>query len=93
MKATFDIPDEIYRRAKARSAMEGRPLRAVAIELFESWLAEAPTPDPGRTPAASGTRSDGAPWARIARPYLRSGMSHDLDDIRRSIAEGRSARS
>lgn len=32
MKATFDIPDEIYRRAKARSAMEGRPLRAVVIQ-------------------------------------------------------------
>lgn len=93
MKATFDIPDEIYRRAKARSAMEGRPLRAVAIELFEGWLAEDQTHDPGRVAATSGTRFDNAPWAEIARPYLRRGMSHDLDEIRRSIAEGRAAES
>ncbi len=93
MKATFDIPDEIYRRAKARSALEGRPLRAVAIELFETWLAEDQASDPGRLPAASGTRFDEAPWAEIARPYLRRGMSHELDDIRRSIAGGRTVES
>ena len=37
MKATPDIPDELYRRVKALSAIEGRPVRAVAVELFE-WL-------------------------------------------------------
>ena len=38
MKVTLDIPDELYRRVKSRSAMEGRPVRAVAIALFEQWL-------------------------------------------------------
>ena len=38
MKATIDIPDDLYRRVKAKSALEGRPIRAVAIELFQSWL-------------------------------------------------------
>lgn len=31
MKATFDISDDLYRRVKARSAMEGRSVRAVAV--------------------------------------------------------------
>ncbi len=38
MKATIDIPDEIYRRVKARSAVEGRRIREVATELFSQWL-------------------------------------------------------
>lgn len=33
MKATLDIPDELYRRVKARSAMEGRPIRSVAVKI------------------------------------------------------------
>jgi hypothetical protein len=41
MKATIDIPDDLYRMVKARSALEGRPIRAVAIELFQRWLDEA----------------------------------------------------
>lgn len=42
MKATIDVPDDIYRRVKARSAMEGRSVRDVTVELFERWIAEAP---------------------------------------------------
>ena len=33
MKATLKIPDDLYRRVKARSAMEGRPMRSVAVQL------------------------------------------------------------
>ncbi len=40
MKATMDIPDELYRRVKAKSALEGRPVREVAIDLFRGWLGE-----------------------------------------------------
>ena len=40
MKATIDIPDDLYRRVKAKSALEGRPVRSVAIELFQQWLGE-----------------------------------------------------
>lgn len=41
MKATIEIPDELYRKVKAKSALEGRPVRAVTIELFERWLEES----------------------------------------------------
>jgi hypothetical protein len=39
MKATVDIPDALYRKVKARSAMAGRTVRDVTIELYEAWLA------------------------------------------------------
>lgn len=38
MKATIDIPDDLYRRVKARTAQEGRRIREVTVELFLQWL-------------------------------------------------------
>ena len=40
MKTTIDIPDELYRQLKARSALEGRRVREVAISLFDAWVHE-----------------------------------------------------
>jgi hypothetical protein len=31
MKATIEVPDDLYRRVKAKSALEGRAVREVAI--------------------------------------------------------------
>ena len=45
MKATVDIPDQLYRQVKARAALEGRAVRDITIALYEHWLA-APTEDP-----------------------------------------------
>lgn len=41
MKATIEIPDELYRKVKARSAIEGRRIRDVTVELYRRWLGEA----------------------------------------------------
>jgi hypothetical protein len=84
-KATIDIPDALYRQVKARSAMEGRPLRAVAMELFQNWLA-APRETVAKTLA---TETAAAPWLAITRPYLKPGMKHDMESIRAAIATGR----
>ncbi len=47
MKATIDVPDALYRQVKARAALQGRTVREVTIELYESWLGgrEAPGSD------------------------------------------------
>ena len=84
MKATLDIPDELYRRVKARSAMEGRPVRAVAVDLFQKWLEEKPGP------AFSSTEFDEEkmPWLAIARKYVREDQNHDMDAIKEAIAAG-----
>lgn len=92
MKATLDIPDDLYRRVKARSAMEGRPVRSVAVQLFQNWLATLPPealhPSP---PALSQAELAAAPWLAITQPFIKPGMSHDMDDIRSAMAKGWSA--
>ena len=40
MKATIEIPDELYRRVKAKSALHGRAIRDVTMELYQRWLAD-----------------------------------------------------
>jgi hypothetical protein len=41
MKATIDIPEELYRKVKAKSALLGKPVREVTVELYQHWLNEA----------------------------------------------------
>lgn len=89
MKATLDIPDDLYRRVKARSAMEGRPVRSVAVQLFENWLKESPVEE--APPEITGADLVAAPWLAISRRYLRPGMTHDLEEIREAIANGSAA--
>jgi hypothetical protein len=38
MKTSIDIPDDLYRQVKAKSALEGRAVREVATELFAAWV-------------------------------------------------------
>ena len=88
MKATLDIPDELYRRVKARSAMEGRPVRAVAVQLFQSWLATSPRPAAQPAPdELTQAERDAHPWLALVEPQLKPGVSHDMEAIRVSIAQ------
>jgi len=41
MRASIDIPDELYRRVKAKTALEGRGVDDVTIELFQKWVGES----------------------------------------------------
>lgn len=50
VKATIEIPDDLYRKVKAKSALQGRPIRAITIELFQRWIEEDAS-DTTRTPA------------------------------------------
>jgi len=49
MKATIDVSDELYRRVKAKTALQGRAVREVTIELFRNWLEESETRATERT--------------------------------------------
>jgi hypothetical protein len=40
MKATIDVPDELYRRVKAEAAMRGLTVREVTMDLYQRWLRE-----------------------------------------------------
>lgn len=54
MKTTLEIPDALFRRAKARAAEQGRALRELVTEAIQEKLAR-------RGPAAG---RSAAPWMR-----------------------------
>ena len=88
MKATIDIPDEIYRRVKAKSAMEGRAVREVTIDLYRTWLAE-PAPVSG---AVGVGRLDA--WFREADRAMaaKPGLRDVLDEVRNRLERRSRAR-
>jgi len=87
MKATIEIPDVLYRRVKAKSAMEGRPVREVVMQLFGAWLGETDE-QPADEPFIAQDRAAPA-WFGAARKYAQNVKRHDLTSVRRSIARGR----
>jgi hypothetical protein len=52
VRATIDIPDDLYRQVKARSALLGRTVRDVTIELYRRWLTEAQAVRDAKPPEA-----------------------------------------
>lgn len=96
MKATIEIPDDLYRQVKAKSALEGRAVREVTEALFRRYV------NPRETEAfqaASGQKApekaaelfDGeAPpaWFGMFKKYADRVADHDMESIRRSIAAG-----
>lgn len=74
MKATIDIPDELYRRVKSRTATEGRRIREVVVELFRQWLDDGPP-----TPTAPGI-------PRVTEAGLRH--HRDVESLRAAYPRG-----
>lgn len=81
MKATFNLPDELYREVKARSALEGRPVREVVIALFQQWLGQ-------RADHPEKTATD---WRNFERPLRRlvskGATDHSMESMRESIIQ------
>lgn len=50
MKTTLEIPDHVFRRAKARAAEHGQSLRAFVTEALQAKLAERPGQSPPDAP-------------------------------------------
>ena len=93
MKATIDIPDVLYREAETRTASEGTTIDGVFVTLLGGWLesrgwrpeikteyviTDAPKPRPRRQLSFFG----------IARPGANLNVSHDWNDIKKSIEKG-----
>ncbi len=51
MKATIDIPDDLYRQIKAEAALRGLTVREVTTRLYRRWLREGEDEPPGEAPA------------------------------------------
>ncbi len=52
MKATIDIPDDLYRQIKAEAALRGLTVREVTTRLYRRWLKEGDARSPGEAPSA-----------------------------------------
>lgn len=95
MKATMQIPDELYREVKAKSALEGRSVRSVTVMLYTSWL-RGLVPDPDAAPRLATVKSVGGKRPNLScfgvgRRFVRKNADgpHDMASIRESIAAGR----
>jgi hypothetical protein len=89
VKATIEVPDELYRQVKAKSALEGKAVREVTEELFRRYVTQEDRgPNPERV--APARQKAGAPphWFGILRSYATNATQHDVGAIRESIARG-----
>jgi len=61
MKTSIDLPDDLYRRVKSKSALEGLAVREVATALFAAWvdgrIADAPAESPSSGEATADWKS------------------------------------
>ncbi len=74
MKATIDVPDALYRRVKARAALDGRAVRDVTIELYERWLDDREMPGAPADPPLTGAEWL-AGWQELGKEIQR----HSID--------------
>ena len=95
MKATMQIPDEMYREVKAKSALYGRSVRSVTIMLYASWLRglvdESGPKSPIVEPRPSTGSKQNLACFGVGRRFVRKNADgpHDMASIRKSIADGR----
>lgn len=80
MKATFEIPDELYREVKAETAREGRTVRDVVITLFQQWLRQKKQLPATATPVD--WQSFQAPLSHLVPENV---TDHSTDAMRKSI--------
>jgi hypothetical protein len=92
MKATIEVPDELYRLVKAKSALEGRAVREVTVELYQRYVGQGEMPDSAaRAAAASSSQTEGRAiptWFGVLGKTARAVTRHDMNTIRESIARG-----
>lgn len=83
MKATIEVPNELYRRVNAKSALEGRTVRDVTIELYQRYVEQEEAPE-----AKAGEGQAIPPWFGILGKTARAVTRHEMSAIRESIALG-----
>ena len=52
MKATIDIPDDLYRQIKSEAALRGLTIREVTTQLYRRWLSEGEDAETREAPSA-----------------------------------------
>lgn len=91
MKATINIPDELHRQVKAKSALEGRTLREVTEALYRAYVEGTAVGHGPGEPSDSPELPEGRSvpsWFGVLRRASRGKAPSDMESIRKSIASG-----
>lgn len=94
MKATIEIPDDLYRQVKAKSALEGRAVREVTEELYRRyvWGELEPKKESAQGQAREAPKLPGGQpvpsWFGLAGHTIEPAEEQDMESIRASIARG-----
>ena len=94
MKTTIEIPDDLYRQVKAKSALEGRAVREVTEALFRRYVdpRERDALEPSGNSVERGADPFGGEpppsWFGIFKRYADRVANHDMESVRRSIGAG-----
>jgi hypothetical protein len=92
MKATIEIPDELYRLGKGKSARESRAVHEVTVELYQRYVGQDEVPEPAlREAAAPRGLLEGRAipsWFGVLGKTARAVTRHDTNTICESIARG-----
>lgn len=73
MKTSIDLPDELYRQVKARSALEGKTVREVATSLFAAYAAGETSGAADERAPSGAVVSDAERRARWLREFRKWG--------------------
>ena len=91
MKTTLDVPDDLYRAVKARSAMEGLTVRSVTLMLYGDWLASPALSHENDHQAQQKKDANPLPaWFGLGRGHVRknAGRECGMEEMREAIAAG-----
>jgi hypothetical protein len=88
MKATIEVPNDLYRRVKAKSALEGRAVRDVTIELYQRYVEQEETASPKAGKNATVEGETTPRWFGILGKTACAVTRHEMSAIRESIARG-----
>ena len=91
MKTTLDVPDDLYRAVKSRSAIEGKTVRSVTLMLYGDWLARPEWKPTADTATPCGKKEKPLPsWFGMGRTHVRKNAGADggIEEMRKAIAAG-----
>ena len=76
MKTTMEIPDDLYRKLKARSAAQGKTVREVVVNLVQDWLKDSRKGGTGTMEQSADETHEQDKTAELRR-WLDIGLAYD----------------
>ncbi len=82
MRTTVELPDDLFRKAKARAALQGRPLKDLVADGLDLLLQAHLDAGPRGPLMPIRKRGSAGAWARRFAGIARSAPGETIDDAR-----------